>query len=415
MNWRMRMVNISVIVTVYNIKDYIKECLDSILDQTGVEYEVICIDDASTDGSDLILDQYAKKYENMIVIHRESNGGLATARNEGYRHASGEYLYNIDGDDVLLKDALAIMYRYVKENNLDLLGFEATSFFDEDSLRKYGSENEYVRKHKYLEVYNGAELFCELMKNGDRVAANRVLYCYKRTYFLENNLFDEEGLRYADDSMFAYYMTAKRAMCISEQLYLRRYRTGSAVTSPFNMRYLESMVVRFWSELCSWQNLMFSEEINEQISNYFDSKLTEIRRGMIKLEDKQIISDYLTSHVVEYYFYKRFIKAVPINTSNISDTELKTIKNAKNIILYGAGIIANEAADFLEDNGIYDYDVAVTFIEDSNLTFRDKRIRKIGDLADNLQSIVIVAMSKKNKEDVQKILDSYGFNNVIWF
>lgn len=412
------MVNISVIVTIYNIKDYIKDCLDSILSQTGVEYEIICIDDASTDGSELILDEYEKNYKNMKVIHRERNGGLASARNEGYRHAVGEYLYNIDGDDILAKDALSIMYKYSKENNLDLLGFEAMAFFEDDSLRKHGSEKEYVRKYKYPGVYSGPELFAKLMKNSDRVTSNRVLYCYKRTFFLENNLFDEEGLRYADDSMFAYYITAKRAMCISRQLYLRRYRKGSTVTSPLKMRCLESMVVLFWSELCRWHNLMYSDEINEQITNYFDLRLKEIKKMMINFENDKKIFDHPTPYSPMYYFYnyfyKRFIKDVPVFASNISDTEMDAIRTAEHIILYGAGVVANEVSNVLEYIGIYDYDVAVTFI-DNNITFKGKQVRNIAEFASKTQALIIVAMSQKNRKDIQKVLELYGFNNVLWF
>ena len=120
--------DISVIVTVYNIKSYIRECIESILSQKDVEFEVICVDDASTDGSDSILDEYKKKDSRIRVLKNLKNEGLASARNKGYRLAGGEYLYNIDGDDLLAEGALYRMHQVMKEHDLDLLAFSAKAF-----------------------------------------------------------------------------------------------------------------------------------------------------------------------------------------------------------------------------------------------------------------------------------------------
>ena len=85
------MVKVSVIIPVYNMEEYLKKCLDSVLAQTIKEIEVICVDDGSTDNSPRILDEYAAGWKNVTVIHKE-NGGVVSARRAGEAVASGEYI-----------------------------------------------------------------------------------------------------------------------------------------------------------------------------------------------------------------------------------------------------------------------------------------------------------------------------------
>ena len=88
---------VSVIIPVYNVKAYLEKCIDSVLEQTFSDYNVILVDDGSTDGSGEICDIYAKKYDKITVIHK-SNGGLSDARNYGIENADSKYITFIDSD-----------------------------------------------------------------------------------------------------------------------------------------------------------------------------------------------------------------------------------------------------------------------------------------------------------------------------
>lgn len=99
------MVFISVIVPVFNRKKYIRRCIDSILEQTFSDYEVIIVDDGSCDGTEKVCDEYAKRYDNIKVIHQK-NGGVSKARNEGLKAAKGQYVTFIDSDDYIPRDYL---------------------------------------------------------------------------------------------------------------------------------------------------------------------------------------------------------------------------------------------------------------------------------------------------------------------
>lgn len=408
-------IDVSVIVTVYNIERYIGECLDSLLDQEEINYEVICVDDASTDRSYEILCDYQQRDSRIKVIHNSQNMGLSSARNVGFKEAVGEFLYNIDGDDLLKQGALKRLYSCAVENELDLLGFSAVSFFDDDEMRKYGSENEYVRKGNYLDVKPGPELFAELIDNNDRASSNMVLYFYNREFFERNNLYGIEGLRYADDSMFAMYMAAKRAMCITDQLYMRRYRSGSVVTSPMKKYYMESMIVLFLEELRIWQNSNLNSELNKKIEKYFNMRQDSIRSFYNKFRNDGSETILLNQNVMAKYFYKYFIEEVPLHNECLSIEEINNLKNTENVILYGAGYIANEVAKVLEYNGIDNYEVVVTDTSSNPKRFRGRIVSGIKDKAYNEErTAVVVAISKKNFDSVMKLLEERKLKNVNW-
>lgn len=113
---------ISVILPVYNVEKYLERCLNSILAQTFSDFEVILVDDGSTDSSGSICDEYALKYPNIIAIHKE-NGGLASARNTGIPHACGEYVAFVDSDDWIEKTTYQVLHSSVLEYAPDIISF----------------------------------------------------------------------------------------------------------------------------------------------------------------------------------------------------------------------------------------------------------------------------------------------------
>lgn len=111
---------LSIIVPVYNVKEYVRKCLDSLLCQQVEDYEVIIIDDGSTDGSQDIVDTYGSSVANFNVFHKE-NGGLMSAWLEGLKHAQGEYVGFVDSDDYVEEDMFSSLYFKAKETNADIV------------------------------------------------------------------------------------------------------------------------------------------------------------------------------------------------------------------------------------------------------------------------------------------------------
>ena len=114
------MCKISVIVPVYNVEKYIKRCVDSILNQSYKNFELILIDDGSTDSSASICDEYAERYDNIKTIHK-SNEGVSSARNFGLKQACGEYIAFIDSDDWIEADMAQECYAFANKQRTDIL------------------------------------------------------------------------------------------------------------------------------------------------------------------------------------------------------------------------------------------------------------------------------------------------------
>lgn len=115
------MAEVSIIIPVYKVEKYLSRCLDSVLNQTFTNFEVILVDDCSPDKSGEICDEYAKKDSRIKVIHREKNGGLSVARNSGLAVACGEFISFIDSDDHVTSDYLEKLLRMAKENGADIV------------------------------------------------------------------------------------------------------------------------------------------------------------------------------------------------------------------------------------------------------------------------------------------------------
>lgn len=110
---------VSAVVSIYNIEKYLHDCVDSLIGQTLKDIEIILVDDGATDSSPRIVDDYSSRYDNVVAVHK-ANGGLSSARNEGMKYATGEYIIFVDGDDWLEKTALAEMYNNAKQNRTDM-------------------------------------------------------------------------------------------------------------------------------------------------------------------------------------------------------------------------------------------------------------------------------------------------------
>ena len=112
----------SVIVPVYNVEKYLSDCIESVLTQTFSDFELILVDDGSLDSCPVICDDYKEKDNRIKVIHK-SNGGLASARRAGIKVAEGDYVFNLDSDDLIVNDVLECAYKIIKDTNCEIVSF----------------------------------------------------------------------------------------------------------------------------------------------------------------------------------------------------------------------------------------------------------------------------------------------------
>ena len=122
---------VSVIVPIYNTAEYLEECLDSLISQTLEDIEIICVEDKSSDDCLKILKEYSKKDDRIVLIENDSNQGQSISRNNGLKVAKGEYVAFLDSDDWIDRNTYEQLYKFAKDNDHDLVVFNALRFNDE--------------------------------------------------------------------------------------------------------------------------------------------------------------------------------------------------------------------------------------------------------------------------------------------
>ena len=264
MNMNCEDVSVSIIVPIYNSDLYLRKCIDSVLAQTFQDIQLILVDDGSSDNSGMICDEYAAKYSNISVIHKE-NGGQSSARNRGLDIAEGKYVYFLDSDDYLLENAIESLYETAENNNADVVFFEAESFLDDavkplnEALLGYF---EYKRKKCY-ETENGINQLISLINN-DEYYVCVPLHFYKRSYLDKYCIRFVEGIIHEDDLFSAQiYFNNGVFTHLNESLYYRRIRNSSTMTN----RSEEWLDYRYVSYLKVYYSI--SDEL-KRISDYKD-------------------------------------------------------------------------------------------------------------------------------------------------
>ncbi len=180
------MVDISVIVPVYNAEKYIISCLDSLINQTKKEIEIILINDGSKDNSLEILNKYAEKYPNLIKVISQENQGLSVTRNNGIKCANGKYVFFVDSDDVVKIDVLEKLWEKVKEYEYDLIAYDV----------------ELIYPDKTVIVKSGiTEDKKELTKN-DKNKLFQDMYCVAWNKLYKKELFDDEKMLFTPKIWF---------------------------------------------------------------------------------------------------------------------------------------------------------------------------------------------------------------------
>ncbi len=271
---------VSVIVPVYNVEVYLEQCLESLINQTLDEIEIICVNDGSTDRSGAILEGYKKEYKNIKIINKK-NGGLSDARNYGLKHANGEYIGFIDSDDWAELDMFEKLYNQAEKYNADICISNYNEVY-EDSIKKVDDiEVEYPILH-------------------ESSVCNKL---FKREFIEKNNVLFPVGVWY-EDNAFTYILLLSNPIVtnISDYLYnYRQVREGSIMnsqTSPkiYDMYKVGDELIKYVKDkdLSDYDKIQFEFIF---IRNIFFRQVLKI----IKLEKVNIIR--LRQKLKEHYKY----------------------------------------------------------------------------------------------------------------
>lgn len=213
---------VSVIIPVYNVERYLNKCVESVLNQTFQDFEIILVDDGSTDKSGEICDSYIN--EKIRVIHKK-NGGLSDARNVGTKESKGEYITWIDSDDTVHSDYLKVLVMLVELFNADISIGELLSVYD-------GEEILYTNKTHYEKCFNGEEAL-NLMLYGN-IRSTSACCMLIRNDIARKYLFPVGKYHEDDFTTYKFYLAADKVAYSDQKLYFYYQRSGSIMHKPFS-------------------------------------------------------------------------------------------------------------------------------------------------------------------------------------
>ena len=369
------MVEISVVVPVYNVEEFLEECLDSIINQTFKDIEIICINDGSTDNSLNILNNYAAT-DNRFTIISQENSGHAVATNKGINLAKGKYLFLMDSDDILELTAFEETYHYAEENNLDFLIFQAINYvMDED---RYYESDLYSLKKICGKVGNKIFDFNDINDLIFDIPVTPWSKLYKTDFIKNSGAEFPEGLIF-DDNIFFFEIlfNAKRIGIYKKFLFKRRWYTYSSTTKG-DKRFLDSIDInnltidlfKKYGVFEKYKKDLYNRKVNlgnfrfvrirDEYKELFFEKLKNDFNGLVKeglyedylnnLNDRNkfIFKSVLESNTSDEFKYKILYYDLKVK-NNRFDKKIKDLEN-ENKKLVDENKLLKEKNQYLKNN-----------------------------------------------------------------
>ncbi len=321
------MAKVSVVVPVYNVEKYLTECLDSIINQTLEDIEIICVNDGSTDSSLEILNNYAQKDKRIIVINK-ANSGYGNTMNIGINASTGEYIGIIESDDFADKNMFEDLYKTAKENDADIVKSDWYHYW---SKNKFSRKNNRISPAKAFKLTNSKQ-----DKSLLRIDPSVWSAIYKRDFLNKYNIrfLETPGASYQDLAFsFKVFALAERVILTDKAyLYYRQDNMNSSVKSKTKVycvcdEYNE--IDRFLDE---YPQLKFEYKIQEEINRYngYVSSVLRIddsvKPEFVKVFSEHFREEYNTGLLGDEFF-KKIKKKEFLTLINSPDKYLKLLKN----------------------------------------------------------------------------------------
>ena len=289
------MVKVSIGIPIYNVEEYLRECLDSIMNQTFKNFEVIMVDDGSTDNSFNICQEFAARDSRFKLIH-QANIGVAGARNTCLKHMKGEYISWVDSDDKVEPNYLERLLEVQNETQADLV--DGYNYGFKDGMRYYYDLTHISPTLDAVEI--SKEELCLRLLEGFRIVlwgnlAKKELY--QGVYFITGKNYEDNGTR------FKLYFRANKIVILPEPLYgYREERKGSIMTNKNTSETLRKKLQDFEDITANSENFIYfmdisqSKEIVEKIHQQYLGHLYSLSKTDLEGQNEEKYENYTTKY-----------------------------------------------------------------------------------------------------------------------
>ncbi len=409
-------VGISVIIPVYNVEKYLKDCLDSVFNQDFEDYEVICVDDGSTDNSLWILNEYAAISDKFHVIHQE-NGGLSNARNTGVTYSNGKYVCFLDGDDLLTQNALKKMWEIVNNEDIEILTYELHSLcYENEYLQKCKNKDAYYHiDNEYNGIKSGREFFVEMMEMNDFIESACIMLIStewlkeKEIHFVPNALFE--------DSIYALecYFQCKKMKHIKDGFYIYRVRENSIMTETYTYKHL---YYRIW-QYSECLRMIYTYAKNEReisaLALFAEKSLANIKYINRTLEESEAKKIYQLDGL--YALLTKSIGISQLSTNYNSELKiiglLSELQSYSKVLIYGAGVVGNKIKNYMYINGLSNKIWGFAVSQKNNISYIDGlSVKCISDYEVLDEVLLIIAAQENYHGDMLDQAEKCGYQNI---
>lgn len=424
------MAEISILVPVFNVETYLEACLDSILAQTFTDFEVICMDDGSTDRSGDILDAYAMKDARIRVIHKD-NSGYGHTMNMAMQLATGRYIGIVESDDTIETDMFQSLYHAVTDYNLDFVKADFNTMWN----NKDGTIcKEYLNLTDDFKMYNrvlnpNIEFDSYLLK---KFTWNAL---YKKDFLLKNNIKYNEtpGASFQDNGFcFQTFYWAKRVMFLNRAVY--NYRQDNVLSSVHDRQKVYAMKIEFdfirnfmikhsdtpkgLYPICFHLRMLAYigtlQRVDLSLKKEFASVIEKERDFYEKLNEA--FYDYMTEEQISIIKNPvGYVEEVLIGFGKITGEALSGFEN---IIVYGAGVHGeNVVYRVKEAKAEYQtIKVAVTNLDGRSMTCQGEKVCELSVCVCDKDSSLVILAVKEDSDAFCEMLDclrKYKFPHII--
>ena len=366
---------ISIVVPVYNVESYLRKCIESILNQTYKNLQIILVDDGSTDNSGNICDEYATKDSRIQVIHKE-NGGLVSARKAGLKLSSGEYFATVDSDDWIEPNMYEEMLKHLIQTNADFVNTGVIVEKREGTIINCKFETRIVNCpindidiwKMFMQVHKKFLIMPFIFSN--LFKRELISYCYEN---IPNDInFGEDRI-----SLTECLLRCKRVSFLKKAYYhYNHLRIGSYTSTMGAQRMI--WIAKMFEQV---RNLFYKYDIYDHVKNYWEISLSKYM--LMQLYNTNFVIQNLFGHIDELV--------------------------GKKIIIYGAGKVGynyyNQISKTINCN-IVDW-VDKNF---ANYKYTERKVNPISNIKNNNYDVIVIAV--KYKEVANQIIDELIAMNV---
>lgn len=274
----------SIVVPIYNVEEFLKECIESLINQTYTNIEIILVDDGSPDNCSIICDEFAKNEKRIKVIHK-TNGGLVSARKAGAKVATGDYVICVDGDDHVSKDMVTKINKVVSENDVDVVCFGY--FKDDESNPCYLEFNEgYYNKEKIIE-----DIFPNLIENANAKFFSNSLWAkaYKRDLYCMNQELVDNKIKIGEDAACTKPIISKcnSLYIMKDCLYFYRTNLTSMTKEPKPFAWdVPEIIYSHLSVNLNQDDYDFTEQLYRNVAhNVFNVAMSQYYKKGLKIKE----------------------------------------------------------------------------------------------------------------------------------